>query len=163
MPSGPSLDQRLLLRRQGRDKDQGGKTGERREEKSSYACAVGPGAGDRMASPSRPAGPRVLSETPRCMARCAWQSDADANKCSISRCNNTFSWMPGARRHHCRQCGRVVCQDCSRGQVANKTFRPLQKILIDVVGGQPRDAMRVEPRACPLLCAIRSIFLSSNC
>jgi hypothetical protein len=86
-------------------------------------------AGDRTATPSRHAGPRVLSETPRCMARCAWQSDADADKCSISRCNNTFSWMPGARRHHCRQCGRVVCQDCSRGQVAKNTFRPRQSAL----------------------------------
>lgn len=38
-----------------------------------------------------------------------WQSDSDAQNCSI--CNTKFNlWF---RRHHCRMCGRVVCGNCS--------------------------------------------------
>jgi len=54
----------------------------------------------------------------RQIARHYWQLDAEADMCSITNCNNEFSkrWT-GERRHHCRQCGRVVCGACSRGQV----------------------------------------------
>lgn len=38
-----------------------------------------------------------------------WQPDSEVNECPI--CNRPFSWM--FRRHHCRKCGRVVCNDCS--------------------------------------------------
>ncbi|EXJ66541.1 uncharacterized protein A1O5_10210 [Cladophialophora psammophila CBS 110553] len=38
-----------------------------------------------------------------------WQPDSEVNKCPI--CNRPFTWM--FRRHHCRKCGRVVCNDCS--------------------------------------------------
>ena len=81
------------------------------------ASATGPETAVRSMASTPPAGHRVLNETPRQIARCYWQPDADAERCSISSCNNTFSWTLGARRHHCRQCGRVVCETCSRGKV----------------------------------------------
>lgn len=80
------------------------------------ASATGPETAVRSMASTPPAGHRVLNETPRQIARCYWQPDADAERCSISSCNNTFSWTLGARRHHCRQCGRVVCETCSRGK-----------------------------------------------
>ncbi len=38
-----------------------------------------------------------------------WQRDSDAQNCPI--CNRPFSFFH--RKHHCRNCGRVVCSDCS--------------------------------------------------
>ncbi|EXJ61568.1 hypothetical protein A1O7_01996 [Cladophialophora yegresii CBS 114405] len=38
-----------------------------------------------------------------------WQPDSEATECPI--CKRPFTWM--FRRHHCRKCGRVVCNDCS--------------------------------------------------
>jgi len=38
-----------------------------------------------------------------------WQPDSEVNSCPI--CHRPFTWM--FRRHHCRKCGRVVCNECS--------------------------------------------------
>ncbi|KAI1609509.1 FYVE zinc finger-domain-containing protein [Exophiala viscosa] len=38
-----------------------------------------------------------------------WQPDSEVSECPI--CKRPFTWM--FRRHHCRKCGRVVCNDCS--------------------------------------------------
>lgn len=38
-----------------------------------------------------------------------WQPDADVAECPI--CHRQFGWL--FRKHHCRKCGRVVCNDCS--------------------------------------------------
>ena len=38
-----------------------------------------------------------------------WQPDMEATECPI--CKRPFTWI--FRRHHCRKCGRVVCNDCS--------------------------------------------------
>jgi hypothetical protein len=38
-----------------------------------------------------------------------WQPDSEVNECPI--CHRPFTWM--FRRHHCRKCGRVVCNECS--------------------------------------------------
>lgn len=38
-----------------------------------------------------------------------WQPDSEVSECPI--CGKPFTWM--FRRHHCRKCGRVVCNDCS--------------------------------------------------
>lgn len=38
-----------------------------------------------------------------------WQPDSEVPECPI--CKRTFGWL--FRRHHCRKCGRVVCNECS--------------------------------------------------
>ena len=63
---------------------------------------------------------RVRSEsTVQCpvrqLARHLWQADEMASSCSIVSCSSLFNRMN--RRHHCRLCGRVVCQACSGGTV----------------------------------------------
>lgn len=53
----------------------------------------------------------------RQIVRQYWQPDEDTSRCSITDCDTVFSvsWV-GQHRHHCRQCGRVVCGACSRGK-----------------------------------------------
>ncbi|ESZ92378.1 hypothetical protein SBOR_7233 [Sclerotinia borealis F-4128] len=38
-----------------------------------------------------------------------WQPDSEVTRCPI--CNAWFGWLN--RKHHCRKCGRVVCNSCS--------------------------------------------------
>jgi FYVE zinc finger/Ring finger domain len=38
-----------------------------------------------------------------------WQPDSDVSECPI--CKRQFTFL--FRRHHCRKCGRVVCNECS--------------------------------------------------
>ena len=38
-----------------------------------------------------------------------WESDSDVSNCR--KCESSFSVT--RRRHHCRQCGRIFCSDCS--------------------------------------------------
>ena len=79
-----------------------------------------------MASIQDPGHERLPAATalPRQIARRFWQPDADADRCSIHHCDRIFSWTRG-RRHHCRQCGRVVCEACSRGQVVSRPIKSL--------------------------------------
>ncbi|EKX33939.1 hypothetical protein GUITHDRAFT_155894 [Guillardia theta CCMP2712] len=55
----------------------------------------------------------------RQIPRHLWQPDGEADRCSIASCSSTFNkWTIGVSgRHHCRVCGRVVCQQCSRGTI----------------------------------------------
>ncbi len=39
-----------------------------------------------------------------------WASDVTSNECSL--CRVEFTWL--RRRHHCRRCGLLVCDDCSK-------------------------------------------------
>ena len=39
-----------------------------------------------------------------------WASDVTSNDCSL--CRTEFTWL--RRRHHCRRCGLLVCDDCSK-------------------------------------------------
>ena len=57
--------------------------------------------------PRRPS--RNSSDSNRRYVVPRWQPDADVNECPI--CQRAFTWL--FRRHHCRKCGRVVCNDCS--------------------------------------------------
>jgi FYVE/RhoGEF/PH domain-containing protein 5/6 len=43
----------------------------------------------------------------------AWVPDSMAPQCKI--CSNEFGLV--TRRHHCRHCGLVVCDDCSKGRI----------------------------------------------
>jgi hypothetical protein len=65
--------------------------------------------------PPRPPSPHRETTSPRRVARNSsyvvppWQPDTEVTECPI--CKRTFTFM--FRRHHCRKCGRVVCNDCS--------------------------------------------------
>ncbi|KAL1914122.1 uncharacterized protein VTP21DRAFT_11748 [Calcarisporiella thermophila] len=49
--------------------------------------------------------------------RVIWESDQDVIECRV--CNRKFNlWI---RRHHCRRCGRVVCDKCSSSRAFLKT------------------------------------------
>lgn len=58
--------------------------------------------------PRRPSG-RTSSDNARKYVVPRWQPDSEVNDCPI--CLRPFTWM--FRRHHCRKCGRVVCNECS--------------------------------------------------
>ena len=47
-------------------------------------------------------------------ARAPWLPDKSANKCPL--CPYSFGFCD---RHHCRKCGRVVCDACSTARLAN--------------------------------------------
>ena len=45
------------------------------------------------------------------VARDMWQPDSERDECSLPSCSTKFgTWQ---RRHHCRQCGCVICASCS--------------------------------------------------
>lgn len=59
------------------------------------------------AEPSRTQ--RALSNSSGGYVIPTWQPDAEVSECPI--CHRQFGFL--FRRHHCRKCGRVVCNDCS--------------------------------------------------
>lgn len=60
--------------------------------------------------PSVPLGPtRTPSDNSRRYIVPHWQPDNEVSECPICRRQFTFLF----RRHHCRKCGRVVCNECS--------------------------------------------------
>eukprot|EP00658_Telonema_sp_P-2_P000042 TRINITY_DN10012_c0_g5_i1.p1 TRINITY_DN10012_c0_g5~~TRINITY_DN10012_c0_g5_i1.p1 ORF type:complete len:220 (-),score=51.05 TRINITY_DN10012_c0_g5_i1:109-768(-) len=48
-----------------------------------------------------------------------WQPDQTSTACPL--CCTLFSWS--LRKHHCRQCGRVVCGSCSQGRVSAQQLK----------------------------------------
>lgn len=52
---------------------------------------------------------RTSSSSSRMYVVPPWQPDSDVSECPI--CRRPFTWL--FRRHHCRKCGRVVCNECS--------------------------------------------------
>lgn len=58
-----------------------------------------------------------------------WVQDKQANECPY--CHAEFTFIN--RRHHCRQCGKVVCNKCSTGRevLMNIDDTELQRICDD--------------------------------
>ena len=82
----------------------------------------------------------------RQIPRRLWQLDNECDSCSLLECTTIFgSWQ---RKHHCRQCGRVVCASCS----SNK------KLLFPPKGhrGPARKA-----RVCNACCLSQDTFIHS--
>eukprot|EP01084_Bolivina_argentea_P233231 392875_1 len=48
-----------------------------------------------------------------------WIHDSRHQICMLQNCNNNFSLSQ--RKHHCRYCARIVCNNCSRGRY--KSYR----------------------------------------
>jgi len=68
-------------------------------------------------APVAPNSPTSVTTTafaggPRQVPRSRWQPDSEAEECSLLACDQKFGNYSN-RRHHCRQCGRVVCAACS--------------------------------------------------
>lgn len=60
----------------------------------------------------------------RQVPRRRWQPDNEADACSMLACGKLFGYWSGERRHHCRQCGRVVCAACSGRMVRSSPIYP---------------------------------------
>lgn len=74
-------------------------------------------------------------ETKRAEKRAAWMPDATRTSCTI--CTTAFTTFN--RKHHCRKCGNLVCDKCSKArQVVN--FPAVEKAseAVDISAGQVR-------------------------
>jgi hypothetical protein len=64
-----------------------------------------------------------------------WENDEYVEECPIPRCKNKFGFGIFTRKHHCRNCGKVVCNDCSKQRYKNervcKTCFEILRILPD--------------------------------
>jgi hypothetical protein len=56
--------------------------------------------------------------------RANWEPDAEATHCLC--CEQPFGAV--LRKHHCRQCGRVVCGDCSAHTKAVPSYTGEQRV-----------------------------------
>ena len=83
----------------------------------------------RSALPARPAVRRA-----RRYVQPRWQPDAEAAECPICKRPFTFYF----RRHHCRKCGRVVCNECSPHRITI----PRQSIVHPPDPNQPSTTVR---------------------
>eukprot|EP00505_MAST-04D_sp_SCG-Rhode-Island_P003336 Stramenopile-MAST_4_protein_3336 len=63
-----------------------------------------------------------------------WQSDHDSTHCP--GCDNKFTCIN--RRHHCRFCGGLRCQDCSKWKVEG--VRSCQACYVDLKDGQSKKS-----------------------
>lgn len=61
--------------------------------------------------PNRPTQPKDFSVPPAAPTKKLWVSD---DKVSICMCCKETRFSMVTRRHHCRRCGRVVCNPCSQ-------------------------------------------------
>lgn len=55
-----------------------------------------------------------------------WQPDVSSKSCKI--CKSKFSVFK--RRHHCRKCGLLVCNECSRGRILLKEVDENQEVRV---------------------------------
>lgn len=53
----------------------------------------------------------------------SWMNDNESTRCVL--CNVSFSLF--LRRHHCRGCGRLVCDRCSQGRVRSKKSKTTER------------------------------------
>lgn len=65
-----------------------------------------------------------------------WQPDAEVSECPI--CHRQFGFL--FRRHHCRKCGRVVCNDCSPHRITIPRQYIVHPLGTDELSGSPSDA-----------------------
>ena len=64
-----------------------------------------------------------------------WQPDSEVTHCPI--CKKQFTWM--FRRHHCRKCGRVVCDSCSPHRITIPRQFIVNPPGLDMGSASPQD------------------------
>eukprot|EP00035_Acanthoeca_spectabilis_P025192 m.457283 g.457283 ORF g.457283 m.457283 type:complete len:407 (-) comp21225_c0_seq1:92-1312(-) len=73
-------------------------------------------------------------------ARALWVPDSKVNQCMVSGCGLKFSLVN--RKHHCRNCGKVVCGPCSASKAILNQNKPERvcKVCHEKLGGvNPTD------------------------
>lgn len=73
-------------------------------------------------------------------ARALWVPDSKVNQCMVSGCGLKFSLVN--RKHHCRNCGKVVCGPCSASKAILNQTKPERvcKVCHEKLGGvNPTD------------------------
>eukprot|EP00035_Acanthoeca_spectabilis_P004677 m.106015 g.106015 ORF g.106015 m.106015 type:complete len:266 (-) comp12681_c0_seq1:36-833(-) len=63
-------------------------------------------------------GAAAAARIPRVLPKSAWINDKDVPECQGPDCTLLFSAVK--RRHHCRYCGRIFCEKCSRWKVVGQ-------------------------------------------
>jgi hypothetical protein len=83
-----------------------------------------------------------------------WQPDWSSSNCTI--CQAAFTVL--IRRHHCRACGKLICDACSEKKVL-----PQQSVLQSLIlSGSP--ASRKPRRVCtPCYTGVNSNPVASRC
>jgi hypothetical protein len=84
----------------------------------------------------------------RQVPRRLWQPDHEAEACSLMACGKKFGSWYRARKHHCRQCGRVVCGPCSARMVLPARV-PLCIVILTSCGPLPLRLPRTNPEMLP--------------
>lgn len=91
-----------------------------------------------LPTPTRPT--RTLSNGSRGYVVPKWQPDAEVSECPI--CHRQFGFL--FRRHHCRKCGRVVCNDCSPHRITIPRQYIVHPTGMDDLSGSPSDASIID-------------------
>lgn len=81
-----------------------------------------PPAQIKQALPAHLIPPMQSPQTPDALKE-TWVADEDTDTCMCCR-KSKFSFFN--RRHHCRHCGRLICDPCSKG----RTFHPVQNEMV---------------------------------
>jgi hypothetical protein len=76
-----------------------------------------------------------------------WQQDAEAPTCSMMMCGKEFHRF-FQKKHHCRMCGRVVCDGCSSGR---------RSVLPEKVSAKSLDV-----RVCDACCHSANLYTTSR-
>ncbi|PCH33121.1 hypothetical protein WOLCODRAFT_134937 [Wolfiporia cocos MD-104 SS10] len=80
-------------------------------ESSSLSSSVDSSACGSAPSHNEPSVTRPNEHLAILLPKRLWKPDAQASVCDVFLCRKKFSiWE---RRHHCRKCGGIFCQDCS--------------------------------------------------
>eukprot|EP00948_MAST-09A_sp_MAST-9A-sp1_P001996 g1996.t1 len=74
---------------------------------------------------------RGISETARTIHRPLWQNDSEATSCA--NCLVTFSLF--LRKHHCRACGKIFCDNCSSHRVRLDFEDAIRRLSTDSIQG----------------------------
>jgi len=53
-----------------------------------------------------------------------WADDAEVNECAACKCGFSLT----NRKHHCRNCGQIFCNDCSARQTMMANFKKAQRV-----------------------------------